>query len=110
MFGLMKGEGVAAESTGGLAVGDVLQSSVKTKSDVNAIATRGSHRVNVLVWSYHDDSDQSAPVEIRLKIEGLPQGLSQVLLEHLGGGPRSQQCPHRLADHGFASESLRGSV
>jgi xylan 1,4-beta-xylosidase len=82
MFGLMKGERVAAESTGGLAVGDVLESSVKTKSDVNAIATRDSRRVNVLVWSYHDDSTQSAPAEIRLKIESLPQGLSRVLLEH----------------------------
>jgi xylan 1,4-beta-xylosidase len=84
MFGLMKGELVAAESTGGLAVGDVLQSSVKTKSDVNAIATRDSRRVKVLVWCYHDDSNQSASAEVRLKIEGLPSGLSRVLLEHWG--------------------------
>jgi xylan 1,4-beta-xylosidase len=84
MFGLMKGERVAAESTAGLAVEDVLESSVKTKPDVNAIATRDSHRVNALVWSYDDYSNQSAPAEIRLRIEGLPQGVSRVLLEHWG--------------------------
>ena len=82
MFGLMRGERVAAESTGALDVGDVLQSSVKAKSDVNAIAVRDNHRVSVLVWSYHDDSNQSASAPIRLRIEGLPQSISQVLLEH----------------------------
>ena len=82
MFGLMKGQRVAAESTGGLAVGDVLESSAKAKPEVNAIATRDSHGVNALVWSYDDDSNQSVPAEIRLRIEGLPQGVSRVLLEH----------------------------
>jgi xylan 1,4-beta-xylosidase len=90
MFGLMKGERVAAESTGGLAVGDVLESSVKTNPDVKAFATHDSHTANALVWSYHDDSNQSAPVEIRLRIGGLPQGVSRVLLEHWGvDGDRS---------------------
>jgi xylan 1,4-beta-xylosidase len=84
MFGLMKGERVATESTGGLAVGDVLESSVKAQPDVNAIATRDSHRVNVLVSSYDDDSNQSAPAEIRLRIERLPQHVSRVFLEHWG--------------------------
>ena len=82
MFGLLKGERVGVKSTGALEVGEVLQSSVKTTADVNAIATQESHRVNVLVWSYHDDSDYSVPAAIRLRIEGLPQGLSKVLLEH----------------------------
>jgi xylan 1,4-beta-xylosidase len=82
IFGLISGERVAAESTGALDVGDVLQSSVKTKPDVNAIAARDGHRVSVLVWSYHDDSNPSPPAAIRLRIEGLPKGVSQMLLEH----------------------------
>jgi xylan 1,4-beta-xylosidase len=90
MFGLMKGERVAAESTGALAVGDVLESSVKANPDVKAFATSDSHTANALLWSYHDDSNQSAPVEIRLRIGGLPQGVSRVLLEHWGvDGDRS---------------------
>jgi xylan 1,4-beta-xylosidase len=81
MFGVMKGDRVVAESTGALSLDDVLQSSVRGKSDVSAIATRDSHNVNVLVWNYHDDSNQSAPAEIHVRIEGLPQGVSQLLLK-----------------------------
>ena len=82
LFGQMKGERVFADSTGARDLTDILQSSVRAKSDVNVIATRDSHRVNVLVWNYHDDSSQTAPTQIHLRIEGLPQGVSQVLLEH----------------------------
>jgi xylan 1,4-beta-xylosidase len=84
MFGLMKGERVATESTGALSLDDVLQSGVQTKSDVNGIATRDSHSVNVLVWNYHDDSNQSTPAEVRLTIKGLPQAASPMLVERLG--------------------------
>ena len=81
IFGRLKGERLAVESTGALNLDDVLQSSIRTKSDVNAIATRGSHGVNVLVWSYHDDSKRSSRVEVHLRVEGLPQSVSQVALE-----------------------------
>ena len=82
LFGQMKGGRLFVDSTGTLDLSDILHSSVRAKSDVNAIATRDSHRVNVLVWNYHDDSSQTAPTEIHLRIEGLPQGVSQVSLEH----------------------------
>lgn len=81
MFGRLDGERLAAESTGALDLDDVLQSGVRTKSDVNAIATRDSHTVRVLVWNYHDDSNHSAQAEIHLRIEGFPQGVSQLVLE-----------------------------
>jgi xylan 1,4-beta-xylosidase len=82
LFGQMEGERLFAGSTGALDLSGVLHSSVRAKSDVNAIATRDSHRVSVLVWNYHDDSSQSAPAEIDLRIGGLPQGVPQILLEH----------------------------
>lgn len=83
LFGQLNGERVDAESTGALDLNEVVQSSVRKNSDVNAIATQDSHRVNVLVWNYHDDANQSTAVEVHLKIAGLPQGVTQVLLEHL---------------------------
>jgi xylan 1,4-beta-xylosidase len=82
LFGQLKGERLFADSTGALDLSDILHSSVRTNSDVSAIATRDRHRVNVLVWNYHDDSDQSAPTQIYLRIEGLPQGVPRMLLEH----------------------------
>jgi xylan 1,4-beta-xylosidase len=82
MLGQMNGERVAAESTGALDLDDVLQSSVRSKPDVNAIATSTSHRVNVLVWNYDDNSAEAPGAEVHLRVRGLPQGVSQILLEH----------------------------
>jgi len=82
MFGQMNGERVAAESDGAIGLESVLQSSVRDEADVNVIATRNDHRVNVLVWNYDDDSSPATPVQIDLTLEGLPPGITQVLLEH----------------------------
>jgi xylan 1,4-beta-xylosidase len=81
MLGQMKGERIVASSTGALALDDLLASSVRTQPDINVIATRANGRVNILVWNYHDNSD-SPPAEIHLKVEGLPEGVSRMLLEH----------------------------
>ena len=82
MLGQMKGERVAAESTGAVHLNDVLQSSVRRKSDVNAIATRDGHRMTVLVWNYRDDFSHSSPAEIHLRLQGVPRGQSPALLQH----------------------------
>ncbi len=82
LFGQMKGERVTAQSSGTIELDSVLHSSVRTRPDVNVIATRDSHRVNVLVWNYHDDSSDASAAEVRLIVRGLPQGVSRMLLEH----------------------------
>ena len=82
MFGQMKGNRVSAESSGMLDLADVLKASVRSQSDVNTIATLDSHRLNVLIWNYHDDSGGSPSAEVHLRVEGLPQGTSQLRLEH----------------------------
>jgi xylan 1,4-beta-xylosidase len=82
MFGQMKGERLSAESSGVIDPADVLKASVRSESDINAIATRDSHRVNILVWNYHDDSAGSHGAEVHLRVEGLPKGVSQLRLEH----------------------------
>src|SRR5581483_2436514 len=82
MLGQVKGERVDVESDGALPVDDVLESSVRSKSDVNAIATQDGHRVNVLVWNYHDDAGEAAPAEIHVQLRGLPRGVPRMLVEH----------------------------
>ena len=81
MLGQMTGERVAVKSNGAVELDDVLKSSVRAKPDVNAIATRDGHRVNVLVWNYHDSSD-AFPAEVNLRVEGIPREISRVRLEH----------------------------
>ncbi len=82
LFGQLKGERIAAESDGAIDLDNLLQSSVRTKSDVNVIATRDAHRVDVLVWNYHDDSSGAPAAKIRVVIKGLPRDVSRALLEH----------------------------
>jgi xylan 1,4-beta-xylosidase len=82
LFGQMNGERVAADSTGAQTLNDLLKSSVRSKSDVNVIAVRDGHKVNVLVWNYHDDANGSASAEIHLRIERLPPGAARMQLEH----------------------------
>jgi len=82
LFAQMRGERIFTGSNGALDSSHVLQSSVRANADVNAIATRDSHHVSVLVWNYHDKSSQSTPAEIDLRIEGLPRGVSKLLLKH----------------------------
>ena len=76
MLGLMGGNRVAAQSSGGLAVEAVRDQSVRAAADISALATRDdrARSVAVLVWNYHDDDlpAQASPVE--LTIEGLPSG------------------------------------
>lgn len=81
MLGQLQGERVAAKSTGALELDNVLQSSIRAKSDVNVIATRDNYRANVLVWNYHDDSD-AAPAVTHLRVGGLPQSVSRMSLKH----------------------------
>lgn len=81
MLGQMTGERLAVESTGTLDLHEVLQSSVRARPDVNAIATRDGRRANVLAWNYHDDADHTS-VEIHMVLAGLPTGVSRILLKH----------------------------
>lgn len=82
MLGQMKGERVSVDSNGALTLDDILQSSVRTRSDVNAIATRGEHRVDVLIWNFQDEFTASPAAEIHVRVEGLPKGVPQILLKH----------------------------
>jgi xylan 1,4-beta-xylosidase len=82
VLGLMAGERVEAESTGALSLDEVLQSSVRTKPDVNVMAVRGERRLSVLVWNYHDDLFPSPAAQINLTVKGLPRGVDRLLVEH----------------------------
>ena len=83
MLGQMKGERVGAESAGALALDDILQSNVGVKSDVNVIATLDGHRMSVLVWNFDDVASTESPAaQVHLRLEGLPEGVRQMLLEH----------------------------
>ena len=83
MFGLMGEERAEARSSGARATPEVVRSGVHGASDVNVIATRGGHELEILVWNYHDIDIAVPPARIRLAIQGLPKGVEGTKLEHL---------------------------
>jgi xylan 1,4-beta-xylosidase len=72
MLGMLGGNSIAASSSGALPLDDVVANSVVGAPDVNAIATRKAHEVDVLVWNYHDDDLVSDPTPVQLAIQKLP--------------------------------------
>src|SRR5207249_3699838 len=60
----------------------VVQDGVRGKADIRAIASRGEHGIQVMVWNYHDDEVPVKPASIELTIDGLPAETQQALVEH----------------------------
>ncbi|MGB6962062.1 MAG: hypothetical protein WBF01_16785 [Candidatus Acidiferrum sp.] len=82
MFGLLSAERVKAESSAALSAEEILRDGVRAQPDINAIATRKDHEIEILVWNYHDEDLSAAPAAIDLAVSGLPANSSKALLEH----------------------------
>jgi len=82
MFGLLGSERVKASSTGTLATDDVVRDGVRGQPDINVIATRKNHEVDVLISNYHDEDIAAAPASINLEMRGLTAASTSAVLEH----------------------------
>ena len=82
MFGLMGTERLTAKSSAALATQYVLRDGVRKEPDVNVIASRREHEVEVLIWNYHDDDVSAAPSGIDLNLESLPAEVTRGRVEH----------------------------
>ncbi|WP_158751262.1 beta-xylosidase [Acidobacterium sp. S8] len=82
MAGLMTGERVRVESSGSVALDDILKSGVRQQADVDALATAGDHEAAVMLWNYHDDDLPGPTAAIDLAVEGFPAAARRVLVEH----------------------------
>ncbi len=82
MFGLLGSERVKATSSGALHAEDVIRDGVRAQPDINVIATRKDHEVEVLIWNYHDDDLSASATAIDLVINGLPAKINRGLAEH----------------------------
>ena len=80
-FGLLSNERVQANSSAALSTEDVVASGVRAQPDVNVIATRKDHEVELLVWNFHDDDVPAAASPIELTVSGLPENSKRVLIE-----------------------------
>lgn len=81
MLSLMGSERVKVMSSAAISTEDIVHAGVRGQPDINAIATRKDHEIEVLVWNYHDD-DLPATAAIELTVNGLPGKTSEALVEH----------------------------
>jgi xylan 1,4-beta-xylosidase len=82
MFGLLGDTRVAVTSSGALGNDEIVNGGVRGQPDINAIATRKEHEVEILIWNYHDDDLPAETAPIDLTITGLPESVKRGLLEH----------------------------
>jgi xylan 1,4-beta-xylosidase len=82
MFSKMGGQRLDVQSDHAVPLDAMLQSGVRDKPDVTALASRSQSQLCVLVWHYHDDDVPGPPADVDLTVVGLPAGASEVRLEH----------------------------
>lgn len=82
MFGLLGSERVNATSSGGLSADAILKGGVRGQPDINVIAARKEHEVEILIWNYHDDDISIAPSQVELQVNGLPAAGQRASVEH----------------------------
>src|SRR5262249_39360009 len=82
MAGLMQGDLVRAESSGGAGLDAILRNGVRDKPDIDAMATRSVRQIAIMVWNYHDDDLPAADSPVSLLIGGLPREAARRLVHH----------------------------
>lgn len=82
MLGILGSERIRVTSSGTLPTDEVLETGVRGKPDINAIAARKDNEIEILVWNYHDDDLPAPAAPIDLLVEGLPAKANIALGEH----------------------------
>src|SRR6266550_2150451 len=77
MFGQLGKDRVVASSSGAVPSEEVVRDGVRGRPDINVIATRNGHEVEILIWNYHDDDLPAAASPIDLTVSGLPGKVSR---------------------------------
>ena len=80
MFGLMRGQRVAAESTGEIALDSIRTEGVRGAPDVGVLASKDAHTISAMIWHYHDDELPGPDADVAVEIAGVPA--PRVLLQH----------------------------
>ncbi|MET0299993.1 MAG: beta-xylosidase [Flavitalea sp.] len=72
MFGMMKGSLIEAVSDRRYELQSVIDSSVRGRSDIGAIASTEKNKAWVMLWNYHDKDVKEPSEMVRVAIKNLP--------------------------------------
>jgi xylan 1,4-beta-xylosidase len=82
MAALMKGQRVAANSSGQIKLDDMIASGVGGNPDIDAFATVDARQAAVMLWNYHDAEKAGPSAPASVTMTGLPKTVSRVRLTH----------------------------
>jgi xylan 1,4-beta-xylosidase len=82
MAALMRGQRVGVSSSGQVTLDDIMAGGVRGAADIDAFATEDSRKAAVMMWNYRDAEKPTPSTPTALTVEGLPKGISRVLLTH----------------------------
>ncbi len=79
--GLLDGDRVAAASTAAVPAETIVQSGVRGRPEIDAVATRRGNSAAVMVWNYADDDVAGAAAPVHLTLQGIPATVRRALVE-----------------------------
>ena len=82
MAALMEGDRVATVSDGEVPLDTLVSTGVRTKADVDALATRADCSAAIMLWNYHDVDEPAAASPTTITVSGLPATAHRVLVTH----------------------------
>lgn len=83
MAGMMRGNRLRVESSGGIELDELLKSGVRTpRPYIDAFAARTDHELSVMVWNYHDDDVSAPDSPLRLILDHLPAMTGRIMMQH----------------------------
>src|SRR5262249_50519952 len=71
MLGMMRGERIKAESSGGVDLDGMMRNGVQGKPAIDVLATRDGRQISILVWDYHDDDVPGPAADVEVDVGGL---------------------------------------
>jgi xylan 1,4-beta-xylosidase len=80
MAGLLGADRVKTVSSAAVPLDTILKEGVGPNADLDSIATRGDHRLSILIWHYRDDDQPGGAASIDLNAKGLPANVNRVSL------------------------------
>ncbi len=82
MFSKMGGQRAQTQSSGAVAVEDIIKKGVRESADIGSLASVESNKVCVMVWYYHDDDLPGPDASVTLTLEHLPIADGQARVTH----------------------------
>ncbi|MXV52281.1 beta-xylosidase [Pedobacter sp. HMF7647] len=73
MFGKMSGSRVAVTGNSMYSLTTVLDSSIRNKNEIGAMAAKGKNSATIMVWNYHDTNKPGDIIPVSVAVSGLAQ-------------------------------------